>query len=160
VRSANAGISTLFDTWRAGAEIGPVPARRAMTMAAKRPGLTEAERNAVEANIRLATYLLEHTAWGASLDRDDRRHVALVGLCRAARGYDPARGYCFSNYTSQIFQHELVRAARGDSLIPVPFDLAAGGRAAAQAAARSAAASPRTGGRPPAAAAQPPAPMS
>ena len=53
--------------------------------------------------------------WATLMDRDDAEGWAMLGLVKAARSYDPARGLAFSTYAAFRIRGELIDAIRREA---------------------------------------------
>jgi RNA polymerase sigma factor (sigma-70 family) len=57
-----------------------------------------------------------------SLDREDLFQEGVLGLMRAVRGFDPARGYAFSTYAAPVIRSAMQRAIdKQDAMIRLPI---------------------------------------
>jgi len=72
---------------------GPAEAPPAVT----RRGLKARDR-IVQSNLRLVALVVDRYRLPAAIAMDDALQAGVIGLCRAAEKFDPARGYKFSTY--------------------------------------------------------------
>lgn len=71
--------------------------------------LTDAQRDLAGRNIGLAHMAAKRVCGGFD---EDAQQEAVVGLCRAARSYDPCRGIKFSTYSYYAARNEAIRYRR------------------------------------------------
>jgi RNA polymerase sporulation-specific sigma factor len=86
-------------------------------------GDQEALRTIIEENKGLV-YRMVGRYWQrcVSLDREDLFQEGVLGLMRAVRGFDPARGYSFSTYATTVIRSTMQRAIdTQDSMIRLPI---------------------------------------
>lgn len=98
--------------------------------------LTPERRDLALANVRLA-YRLASLLWPSvrpRLDQEETRAAALLGLCRAAGLYDPARGTKFSTYAWHCVRTAVLDAARHGGTVSVSYRRASASPDAARAA--------------------------
>lgn len=82
--------------------------------------LTDAQRELVESNTRLAYYFARRRyplADGVRITTDDIDQIALMGLCKAARNYDAQRGIAFSTCAVRYIKTELFKAFRANQSV-------------------------------------------
>jgi len=65
--------------------------------AVQRRGLKARDR-IVQSNLRLVAMVVDRYRLPAAIAMDDALQAGVIGLCRAAEKFDPARGYKFSTY--------------------------------------------------------------
>jgi RNA polymerase sigma factor (sigma-70 family) len=79
----------VWQDWAGGpAEAPPAVARRGL----------KARDRIVQSNLRLVALVVERYRLPAAIAMDDALQAGVIGLCRAAEKFDPARGYKFSTY--------------------------------------------------------------
>ena len=77
---------------------------------------TGAEQRLIEDNLGLVHACCRRMT-GRGMDYDDLYGAGCLGLCKAAKGFDPARGLCFSTYAVPVILGEIRRLFRdGGSL--------------------------------------------
>jgi RNA polymerase sigma factor (sigma-70 family) len=84
--------------------------------------LSPAQQELVERNLNIArvvarTFLRK---WRRHLTIEDLDQLAMVGLCRAAASYDPAKGYSFSGHAWRHCRWHLLRWLPFEKLVRVP----------------------------------------
>ncbi len=88
-----------------------------------KPPLTEDQQKLVMENCFLVEWTLrEMSVWPrfrARL-RQDLLQAGRLGLCEAARDYDPARGH-FAAIATRMIQHSIVREIRVNMLVVLPY---------------------------------------
>ena len=79
----------VWQDWAGGpAEAPPAVARRGL----------KARDRIVQSNLRLVALVVDRYRLPAAIAADDALQAGVIGLCRAAEKFDPARGYKFSTY--------------------------------------------------------------
>lgn len=101
---------------------GLTPKYQAMVDAGRRLSdvrdtLTDEQRAMVERNIPLAFAAMGRAEAGFNLDVDDRRQTAIMGVIKAALGFDASRGVKFATYASHAVYRHLVRTSCEDGVI-------------------------------------------
>lgn len=77
---------------------------------------TPSYQQLVEENLRLV-HACCHRLTGRGIEYEDLYGAGCVGLCKAAKGFDPTRGLCFSTYAVPVILGEIRRLFRdGGSL--------------------------------------------
>ena len=74
-------------------------------------GMTEDRNAMVLDNLRLA-YWAAHRYHGCGINYDDLKGIALLGLVKAAEGYDSQKGAGFSPYAARVISNEILMALR------------------------------------------------
>lgn len=70
--------------------------------------LTDEQRQVVADNHNLIYDMLNRNNWSI----DEYYDVAAIGLCRAAVGFDPAKGFAFSTYASKAIINAVIHEQR------------------------------------------------
>ncbi len=76
----------------------------------------------VEQNLGLV-HACCHKLTGKGIEYDDLYGAGCVGLCKAAKGFDPQRGLCFSTYAVPVILGEIRRLFRDGGSIKVSRSL-------------------------------------
>ena len=91
--------------------------------------LRSAERISPEDHLGLARSCAARYA-GRGIEYDELYSAACLGLCKAAAGFDPSRGLCFSTYAVPVILGEIRQLFRNAGTVRVSRGLAALGQLA------------------------------
>lgn len=69
--------------------------------------MTEKEQKLVEDNICLAVHIAKRWFGRTKLENDEIVSAAYYGLVKAAVGFDPDRGFCFTTYAGRCIENEI-----------------------------------------------------
>ena len=107
-------------------------AENALLLERLRQGDSSALDETVRANLALVTAVAARFT-GRGMELEDLVQTGAIGLIRAARSFDPARGCVFSTYAVPHIAGEIRRALRDDGAIKVGRELKRRAREAARA---------------------------
>ena len=92
--------------------------------AAKLKPLTQRQRALVSEHVRLAykaAFKFHNTVMGRRLGTlEDCEQEAILGLIRAAQGFDESRGFRFSTYACTVIPQRLMQAAKQLGVVKIP----------------------------------------
>lgn len=88
-----------------------------------KPGTAQTARGRfIEENIGLAHSCVRRYT-GRGIDYDDLLQTACLGLVKAANGFDPSRGLCFSTYAVPVILGEIRHLFRGSGTVRVSREM-------------------------------------